>query len=194
VEKYKGSVLGRTHAKESFTNILFIRAIKPRPPEPLPLKLHARSLWFFICFRRPYAPCLYISPPLCLNRNCAYQGTSRAKVFRQNSIINHCVLYYRSPSNKALCLIPALSQCRRLAAVFQAAYARKHYCLSCKKGLCCPSSTTFCVGQTVVSTERLAGRYTRSKRERVLGEDFCPHQSASILQEKAPWVTRGGIG
>ena len=63
VEKYKGSVLGRTHAKESFTSILFIRAIKPRPPEPLPLKLHARSLWFFICFRRPYAPCLYISPP-----------------------------------------------------------------------------------------------------------------------------------
>ena len=85
-EKYKGSVLGRTHAKESFTSILFIRAIKPKPPGPLPLKLHARSLWFFICFRRPYAPCLYISPPLCLNRNCAYQGTSRAKVFRQNSI------------------------------------------------------------------------------------------------------------
>ncbi len=94
-EKYKGSVLGRTHAKESFTSILFIRAIKTRPPEPLPLKLHARSLWFFICFRRPYAPCLYISPPGCSGRYAAGQGAGWAKA---------------SPKT--------LSQCRRLAAVF----------------------------------------------------------------------------
>jgi len=76
---------------------------------------------------------------------------SRAKVFHKNSIA-----------------VSALSGC------ILAAYARKHDCLSCKKGLCCSSSTTFCVGQTAVSTERLTGRYTRLKRERVFEEDFCP--------------------
>ena len=108
-------------------------------------------LWFFICFRRPYAPCLYISPPGWLDSISVGHGALGAKVFPKNSIA-----------------VSALSGC------ILAAYARKHDCLSCKKGLCCPSSTTFCVGQTVVSTERLTGRYARRKRERVSGKDFSP--------------------
>ena len=53
--------LGLVHAKESFTSILFIRAIKTRPLGTLPLKLHARRLWFFICFHRPYVQGLSFS-------------------------------------------------------------------------------------------------------------------------------------
>ena len=49
--KHEGSGQGQTHEKESLTSILFSRAIKTRPPDPFPLKLHARSLWFFIFFR-----------------------------------------------------------------------------------------------------------------------------------------------
>ncbi len=34
--KHEGSGQGQTHEKESFTSILFSRAIKTRPPDTLP--------------------------------------------------------------------------------------------------------------------------------------------------------------
>ena len=149
---------------------MFSRAIKTRPPDPLPLELHGRGLWFFISLAstRP-RPLLY--------------GLGWAGYTTEGQ---------EATTRRGQKSLPkTLSERRRLAAVFQAAYARKHRCFRCKKGLCCPSSTTFCVGQTAVYTERLTGRYVRSKREGVFGKDFCPGR---VVLDCLKIVLRVGFG
>ena len=107
---------------------------------------------FYISRFDPVAPA-FIRPRVG-GVHCGRPGsndTARAKVFTKNSIgasaLSGCI-------SSRLCTKTLLFELQKRAVL-----PLKHH---------------FCVGQTAVYTERLTGRYVRSKREGVFGKDFCP--------------------